>query len=109
MRQPPSWLEVRTPVGPLLCPELGPGESAAITLARQLNADVVLLDDIRARSAALRLGVHMAGTLQVLCLAAERRLLLWNSTMEMLQRTNFRYSKQMVEKLTENLRDRGLL
>ena len=42
---------------------LGRGESDAIALAIQLNADYVLLDDLAARKEAVRLGLTVKGTL----------------------------------------------
>ena len=45
---------------------LGKGESEAIALAVELSADHVLLDDVAARKEALRLGLHVKGTLAVI-------------------------------------------
>lgn len=42
---------------------LGRGESDAIALGIQLNADYVLLDDLAARKEAIRLGLTIKGTL----------------------------------------------
>jgi predicted nucleic acid-binding protein len=45
---------------------LGSGELEAISLAVELNATLVVLDDRAARSQAKRLGLHMIGTLGIL-------------------------------------------
>jgi predicted nucleic acid-binding protein len=45
---------------------LGKGESEAITLAIELNADYALLDDSAARREARRLGLTIRGTLAVI-------------------------------------------
>jgi len=45
---------------------LGKGESEAITLAIELNADYILLDDSTARREARRLGLNIRGTLAVI-------------------------------------------
>jgi predicted nucleic acid-binding protein len=48
------------------------GEAAALELMRQLRADIVLLDDRRARIEAERLGMPMTGTVGLLKQARER-------------------------------------
>ena len=53
----PEWLEIRQPSSLALMKELGPGESHAITLAQDINADAILVDDLDAREAALRVKV----------------------------------------------------
>jgi predicted nucleic acid-binding protein len=45
---------------------LGIGESEAIALAVEINADYVLLDDFAARKEAKRLGLNVKGTLAVI-------------------------------------------
>lgn len=50
----------------ILSADLDPGEVAAIALAIQLRRDRVLVGDLRARLAALRLGIPIVGTLGVL-------------------------------------------
>lgn len=45
---------------------LGPGEVAALSLAARLHADLVLIDDLRARNTALRMHLEVRGTLGVL-------------------------------------------
>lgn len=45
---------------------LGRGESEAITLALELNADIIILDDFAARREASRLGLQVKGTLAII-------------------------------------------
>lgn len=52
----------------LLKEELDAGESAAIILAKELNADLVLIDERAAARKARALGLHVIGTLGVLLL-----------------------------------------
>lgn len=56
----------------LLQAQLDPGEAAAICLAQQSRADLILSDDRQARLAAERLGIRVKGTLGVLVEAKQR-------------------------------------
>lgn len=59
----------------LLVAELDPGEAAAIALARRLNSDLLIIDDLAARRVARRLGLTITGTVGVVLAAAECRLI----------------------------------
>jgi predicted nucleic acid-binding protein len=75
--QPPSWLEVQSVPAPLNDPAwraLDAGEREALSLARALNAELVLMDDRAAVAVAQRQGFTVTGTLGVLDLAAQRGL-----------------------------------
>jgi predicted nucleic acid-binding protein len=61
------------PVVKLLGAELDPGEAAAIALARRLNSDLLIVDDMAGRRLARRLGLSITGTVGVVLAAAERR------------------------------------
>ena len=75
----PTWIDhqgLTQPVGPkILGASLGPGESAAISLALEIGAGLVLLDDKPARRLAQALCLPVIGTLGIL-LAAKRHQLL---------------------------------
>ena len=73
---PPSWLQVQA-LHSVLDPALGfldAGEREAITLAEELQADQLLLDDADARREAARRNLPFIGTLGVLREAARRDL-----------------------------------
>ena len=72
---PPAWLTVRTATSIEVIADLHAGESAAISLARELRADRLIIDETPGRHAATQRGVPIIGTVGVLELAAERRLL----------------------------------
>ncbi len=71
----PSWLSVKTPHTTIEGRPKGLGEREAISLARELHAELLLADDKAARSVAASLGVPTTGTLGVLLQAAERKLI----------------------------------
>jgi predicted nucleic acid-binding protein len=76
---PQPWIserELTQPLAPqVLQASLGPGESEAISLALELGARWVILDERSARRVAEALGLPVVGTLGIL-LAAKRRGLL---------------------------------
>jgi hypothetical protein len=74
----PDWLHIRDPTPEMVAAvnaELDPGERAALALACELRADLVLMDDAAGRREASSLHLRMTGTLGVLRLAAERRMI----------------------------------
>lgn len=69
------WISVhRVSPGPVAVMILDAGEAAAIELARECHARLILLDERRGRRAAVRLGLSVAGSLAVLVAAKERGL-----------------------------------
>ena len=101
---PPSpWVVERglaQPIPPsLLAAELGAGETEAISLALEIHADHLLVDEKEGRHLAERLGLHVIGTLGVL-LAAKRKGLIpaVRPQIEALLQNNFWISRQVVER-----------
>src|SRR5579863_2662522 len=50
--KPPDWLSIRTPSKLEIIQGLDSGECAAINLARELRADLLLIDETKGREAA---------------------------------------------------------
>jgi predicted nucleic acid-binding protein len=102
---PPSWLDVRAAPSDKPAAEsltaLDPGEVAAISLAIELRADLLLMDDREGVIAARREGFTVTGTLGVLSLAAERRLLDLAEAFNCLRRTNFRFRQEIMDQLLD--------
>ena len=108
----PEWLEiVADPTAgcddPLLA-DLDDGEMAAVVLAENLKASLVLIDDRAGVTAALRKGLTVTGTLGVLKLAAERGLITLEAAVKDLTATNFRYSQALIDRLLETYRKPSL-
>lgn len=97
---PPQWLEVRfteLPLPPRSKTRMGPGETAAIALAAELHADLLLMDDRLGVAAALRQGLTVTGTMGLLARAARSGLLDLEEAFERLKRTNFRYRQDIMD------------
>ena len=98
---PPSWLRVVTVSGgaralPVEAP-LDTGETAALCLAQEIHADLVLLDERRGRAVAAQLGLMVTGTLGVLVEAALRGVADFENSLALLtKRTNFRVSESVI-------------
>lgn len=73
------WMERRavadTGLVAVLRRDLGAGEAEAITLAREVGAELVLMDERMGRAVARRLGLRVTGLVGVLIEARERGLL----------------------------------
>jgi predicted nucleic acid-binding protein/predicted HTH domain antitoxin len=73
-----QWLEVRSVSDRAMVEQLqnraqlDPGESEAIALALEINADLLLIDERRGRTEANRLGIRITGLLGVLVEAKQR-------------------------------------
>lgn len=74
--RPPDWLRVMSvEASNARIAGLGEGETQAILLAEQLNAPLLVLDDLPARRVAAKRGIRITGLLGVLRMAGRRGLL----------------------------------
>ena len=81
--------------------QLGPGEREAISLALEINATQLLVDDLAARRIAVQRGLRIAGTVGILEAAAERGLLELPGALQKLLSTNFRVDAQVIRHALE--------
>jgi len=97
---PPDWVEIRKAQVEICDPALASldaGEEAAITLAMELQADLLLMDDEEGVAAARGKGLEVTGTLGILVRAAQRRLLVLGDTVDRLKQTNFRFRQDIMD------------
>lgn len=75
MASPPAWLMVRAPTTLEQIPEIDEGERAAICLARELKADILLIDERTGREAAIARNIRTLRTTALLLNAAKAGVL----------------------------------
>jgi predicted nucleic acid-binding protein len=109
--QPPSWLEVlslKQPVDSALS-HLDPGEREAISLASELQASLLLMDERDGVSLARQRGLMVIGTLAALELAAVRGLVDLRTMFVRLRETTFRSPLRLMASMLERDAERKKL
>jgi predicted nucleic acid-binding protein len=105
---PPAWLAIHSesgdqaPVSQRDLDRLHVGERESILLADRLRADLILLDDKAARTAARLHGLRVAGLLGVVKQAAAEGILDLPETIDRLRHTNFRASPALLKRTLDD-------
>ena len=105
-RPAPNWIEVIEITEPvahrILEKTLGDGENEAIILGLELDAELLIVDDLAARRLAQSLGLRMTGTIGIL-LEAKRYGLIQEirPVLDEMLRWNFRVSKTLYDNALE--------
>jgi predicted nucleic acid-binding protein len=106
---PPSWLTVQAPqtIDPSI--QLGKGETAALSLAQELKADWILIDERKGTREAGKRGLRVAGTLVVIEEAGARDLIDYEETRDRLvNNTNFYVTSDVIRESEQRYRQRKL-
>jgi predicted nucleic acid-binding protein len=92
LADPPAWLAVHPIAGrpDVALSTLESGEQEAIVLTQELQADILLVDDGKARDLAIQRGLRVMGTVGILEQAASRGLVDLPEVLTRLLTTNFR-------------------
>ncbi|MGD0767390.1 MAG: DUF3368 domain-containing protein [Tepidisphaeraceae bacterium] len=93
----PSWLNVQSPSLNEQIPLLQAGEIAAINLARELKADLLLIDEVQGRRAAAVRKIPLTGTIGVLEMAAKTNLLDLKEAFDQVKQTDFWISPKLLD------------
>lgn len=111
MATPPAWLAEQAPTSIETIPMLHPGEASAISLALEIHADLLLIDETLGRKAAAARGIHITGTIGIIEQAAEDGLLDLKEAFAKIKKTDFWISHELLDlrlKLhLERKKDRG--
>ena len=101
--QPPDWLEVQVIINQSDSglEELDLGEREAISLAEELQAELILLDDKLARQVASARGLELIGVLGILVKASQQGMVDFPIAVKQLQQTTFRASASLIQALME--------
>ena len=100
----PDWVSVQSPKV-LLALSVDIGEQEAISLAVEIGADLILLDDRNGREAAEAQELSVTGTLGVLRQAARKGLIDLADALSKLGQTNFRASPGLIAALLLQFQD----
>jgi predicted nucleic acid-binding protein len=101
----PAWVTVATPVSiPGGFEGLDFGERQVLALAREIHADLVLLDDKVARRVAVRELMNVKGTLGIVADAAKANLLDFVETVGQLQHTSMHLDQDVVDEIIREYR-----
>jgi uncharacterized protein len=83
----------------MLLAELGRGEAEVLVLGKELNADLLIIDDEKARTAAISADFQVMGLIGVLLLAKHLKLVNQiKPFLEELKNKDFRLSDKLIEK-----------
>jgi predicted nucleic acid-binding protein len=99
LADPPAWLEVRPIAGrpDAALATLEAGEQEAIVLAQELRANILFVDDGKARDLAIQQGLRLMGTVGVLEQAAAQGLVDLPEVLTRLLTTNFRILRVIID------------
>ena len=101
IQTPPQWTRIQSPTQIDPAAHLGLGEREAISLALELKATQLLIDDRAARRIAVERGLLITGTVGILEHAATTGFLNLSEALKKLLTTNFRISADVVREMME--------
>lgn len=105
--KPSAWVAVQKPSAIDSTLQVDAGEREAISLAREIHAAAVLIDDRAGRLAAAKCGLTVVGTLGLLEQASVRGWVALPEALERLRKTNARLDPKLVEATLERHRARA--
>jgi predicted nucleic acid-binding protein len=94
---PPAWLKIQSPSMIQSIPELHPGEIEALSLAIELHADLILIDERKAYREAVARKLNAVGTIRVLERAAADKMLDLKDAFDRLKKTDFWISHKLLD------------
>jgi predicted nucleic acid-binding protein len=102
----PGWIKIQAPQRIDESLNLDRGENEAISLAKEIGATLLLIDDRKGRIEAGRRGIRVAGTLGVLEAAGRRGLIDFAKAIGRLRSTRARIDEELIESALARLRQK---
>jgi predicted nucleic acid-binding protein len=96
-RELPAWIEVRAPAEAVDETLKGRGERQAVSLAIELRADLLLVDDKDARRHAAAAGLETIGTLGTLQAAADQNIVDLATSIQRVQEAGLFLSQRLID------------
>ena len=85
---------------------LDPGEATSIALASEYEESLLIIDEIKGRKAAKEMGIPVTGSLVVLISAKNNgHLKAVKPIIDKIQKTNFRISNALIERVLDNVNE----
>jgi predicted nucleic acid-binding protein len=97
----PGWIAVQSPHHLQTGLDVDRGELEAISLAQEIHAVAVLMDDLAGRRAAVQCGLAVVGTLGLIEQASIRGLIDLPAAIARLQQTNVRLDSKLIQAVLE--------
>lgn len=103
-RNLPQWIEIKDPVDnqyqEILQLDLDQGEASVIALCLELNDPVLLMDDLKGRNIAQKLGVKFSGTFGLILKAKQAGILKKvTPVLKKIRCTDFRFSEELFQEI----------
>jgi predicted nucleic acid-binding protein len=102
----PSWIIIRKPSDTyyqkILEMDLDPGEASALALSLDISDSIIVIDDLKGRKIADKLDLRYSGTLGLILKAKQEGVIeSIKPVIAKINKTNFRFSKELIEFLLE--------
>ncbi|MFO7800043.1 DUF3368 domain-containing protein [Rhodohalobacter sp.] len=105
----PNWIEIvqlKTDVHKGLSGYLDTGEATSIAFALEHEGSLLIIDEIKGRKAAKEMGIPVTGSLGVLIAAKNTgHLKAVKPIIEKIQKTNFRISENLIERVLDKVNE----
>jgi predicted nucleic acid-binding protein len=102
----PKWVALQSPKHLQTGLDVDRGELEAISLAQEIHAAAVLMDDLAGRRAAAQCGLAVVGTLGLIEQASIRGLIDLPSVIGQFQKTNIRLDAKLIQAVLQRHRAR---
>ncbi|MFO7658516.1 MAG: DUF3368 domain-containing protein [Bacteroidales bacterium] len=106
----PDWIKIKSPSDNhyqhILEMDLDPGEASAIALSLETDNAILIIDDLKGRKVAERLGLRYSGTFGLILRAKQQGIVTSiRPTLNKIRETNFRFSESLYEIILKDAKE----